>query len=220
MAPQLLHTIRKKIKAMDLFELCLTISIILHAAAGGAYFISNMPSFTTDEDELIDASKIKMKDVDVDFIDIPSSVPLGGDTNPAPVEKEEWIEGTGTDKPDAESTDIDINKLFGDGTDKDGYMFADLSDHPPVPIIDFDLNKYFPQAARSANITKKTVLLQMQVNEDGSINSAKIVSPPSGYGFDEAAMKVVARLRFRPGKISGRAVKMLLRVPITFVLED
>ncbi len=220
MAPQLLHTIRKKIKAMDLFELCLTRSIILHAAAGGAYFISNMPSFTTDEDELIDASKIKMKDVDVDFIDIPSSVPLGGDTNPAPVEKEEWIEGTGTDKPDAESTDIDINKLSGDGTDKDGYMFADLSDHPPVPIIDFDLNKYFPQAARSANITKKTVLLQMQVNEDGSINSAKIVSPPSGYGFDEAAMKVVARLRFRPGKISGRAVKMLLRVPITFVLED
>ncbi|MBP7737396.1 MAG: energy transducer TonB [Spirochaetes bacterium] len=220
MAPQLLHTIRKKIKAMDLFELCLTISIILHAAAGGAYFISNMPSFTTDEDELIDASKIKMKDVDVDFIDIPSSVPLGGDTNPAPVEKEEWIEGTGKDKPDAESTDIDINKLSGDGTDKDGYMFADLSDHPPVPIIDFDLNRYFPQAARSANITKKTVLLQMQVNEDGSINSAKIVSPPSGYGFDEAAMKVVARLRFRPGKVSGRTVKMLLRVPITFVLEN
>jgi len=205
---------------MDLFELCLTVSIILHAAAGGAYFISNMPSFITDEDELIDASKIKMKDVDVDFIDIPSSVPLGGDTNPAPVEKEEWIEGTGKDKPDAESTDIDINKLSGDGTDKDGYMFADLSDHPPVPVIDFDLNKYFPQAARSANITKKTVFLQMQVNEDGSINSAKIVSPPSGYGFDEAAMKVVARLRFRPGKISGRAVKMLLRVPITFVLED
>ncbi len=60
----------------------------------------------------------------------------------------------------------------------------------------------------------------MQVNEDGSINSAKIVSPPSGYGFDEAAMKVVARLRFRPGKVSGRTVKMLLRVPITFVLEN
>jgi len=33
-------------------------------------------------------------------------------------------------------------------------------------------------------------------------------------------MKVVARLKFRPGKVSGRAVKMLLRIPITFVLED
>ncbi len=220
MSVRALHAIGRKIRGMDLFQICLTISILLHAVAAGAYFITNMPAFMTGEDEIIDASKIKLKDVSVDFIDIPSSVPLGGDTNPAPVEKEEWIEGTGTDKPDAESTDIDINKLSGDGTDKDGYMFADLSDHPPIPIIDFDLNKYFPQAGRSANIQRKTVLLQMQVNADGSINSAKIVSPPSGYGFDEAAMKVVARLRFRPGKVSGRAVKMLLRIPITFVLED
>ncbi|HOT45701.1 MAG TPA: energy transducer TonB [Spirochaetota bacterium] len=220
MALHHLQAIGRKIRGMDLFQLCLTISVLLHAVAGGAYFIANMPSFASDEDSIYDASKIKMKDVSVDFIDLPSSVPLGGDTNPAPVDKAEWIEGTGKDKPDAESTDIDINKLSGDGTDKDGYMFADLSDHPPIPIIDFDLNRYFPQAARSANITRKTVLLQMQVNEDGTINSAKIVSPPSGYGFDEAAMKVVARLRFRPGKVSGRAVKMLLRVPITFVLED
>ncbi len=220
MALRIFHRVRQKIRSMDLFQLCLTISILFHAVASGAYFISNMPSFSDDEDRLIDAANIKMKNVDVDFIDMPSSVPLGGDTNPAPVDKEEWIEGTGKDKPDAESTDVDINKLSGDGTDKDGYMFADLSDHPPIPIIDFDLNKYFPQAARSANITRKTVLLQMQINEDGSIKSAKIVSPPAEYGFDEAAMKVVARLRFRPGKISGKAVKMLLRVPITFVLED
>lgn len=220
MASLHLDTLRRRIQRMDLFEICLAVSIIIHGAACGAYVISNLPSFSTDEDKVFDASAMKLKDVDVNFIDIPPSVPLGGDTNPAPVEKSEWIEGTGKDKPDADNTDIDINKLSGDGTDKDGYMFADLSDHPPVPIIDFDLNKYFPQAGRSANIQRKTVLLQMQVNADGTINSAKIVSPPSGYGFDEAAMKVVARLRFRPGKISGKAVKMLMRVPITFVLED
>ena len=205
---------------MDLFELCLTVSLILHGVGCAAYFISNTAFVHNDDDKIYDAAKMKLKDVDVDFIDLPPSVPLGGDTNPAPVEKAEWIEGTGKDKPDAESTDVDINKLSGDGTDKDGYMFADLSDHPPVPIIDFDLNKYFPPAARSANITRKTVLLQMQVNEDGSIRSAKIISPPSGYGFDEAAMKVVQRIRFRPGKIGGKAVKMLMQIPITFVLEN
>jgi periplasmic protein TonB len=220
MAARALHVISKKIRAMDLFELCLTVSILLHGIACGAYFISNMPSLREDDEKLYDASNMKFKNVDVDFIDIPPSVVMGGDTNPAPVQKEEWIEGTGKDRPDAESTDININKLSGDGTDTDGYMYADLSDHPPVPILDFDPNRYFPQAARSANITTKTVLLRMQVNEDGSIKSAKIVSPPSGYGFDEAAMKVVQRLRFRAGKISGRSVKMLMQLPITFVLAD
>lgn len=205
---------------MDLFELCLTVSIVLHGIGCGAYYISNMPLLRSDDDAEFEANAMKLKNVDVDFIDLPPSVMLGGDTNPAPVEKQEWIEGTGKDKPDAEGTDININKLSGDGTDTEGYMYADLSDHPPIPILDFDLNKYFPQAARSANITSKTVLLLMQVNEDGSIRSAKIVSPPSGYGFDEAAMKVVQRLRFRPGKMSGRPVKMLLQLPIKFRLED
>jgi periplasmic protein TonB len=205
---------------MDLFELCLTISILLHGIACGAYFISNMPGISGEDEKLYDASKMKFKDVDVDFIDLPPSVIMGGDSNPAPVEKSEWIEGTGKDRPDADNTDININKLSGDGTDTDGYMYADLSDHPPVPILDFDPNRYFPQSARSANITKRQVLLRMQINEDGSIKSAKIVSPPSGYGFDEAAMKVVQRLRFRPGKIAGKTVKMLMQLPITFQLED
>jgi protein TonB len=220
MALQLYQTIKLRVRRMDLFEICLTISLLLHGAGALAYFISNMPSIGADDDKIFDAANLKLKDVTVDFIDLPPSVPLGGDSNPAPVQKEEWIEGTGKDKPDAENTDVNLNKLSGDGTDTDGYMYADLSDHPPVPIIDFDLNKYFPAAARSANITRKTVVLQMQINEDGSIRSAKIISPPSGYGFDEAAMKVVRRLRFRAGKIGGKPVKMLLQLPITFVLEE
>jgi periplasmic protein TonB len=219
MATRFYHSIFKKIRNMELFELCLTVSIVLHGIGCAAYYISTMPSLS-DDDSVYDASNMKFKNVDVDFIDLPPSVVLGGDTNPAPVQKEEWIEGTGKDRPDADNTDININKLSGDGTDTEGYMYADLSDHPPVPIIDFDLNKYFPQAARSANITRKTVLFQMQVNEDGSIRSAKVISPPSGYGFDEAAMKVVQRMRFRAGKVGGKPVKMLLQLPMTFVLED
>lgn len=206
-------------KRTDPYVLCLIFSVTLHGVCYGAYFISNLPSFS-DDDSVYDADSISFKDVDVDFIDLPPSVPLGGDSNPAPVEKEEWIEGIGTDRPDAENTDQNINRLSGDGTDADGYMFADLSDRPPEPIIDFDLNRFFPAAARSANVTRKTVVVQIQVNDDGSLKSGKIISPPSGYGFDEAAMKVLERIRFRPGKIGGRPVKMVLRLPITFVLED
>ena len=207
---------------MDLFDICLAVSIFIHTAAGGSYFISHLPSFSEDEDKVYNAAEMKLKNVDVDFIDLPPSVPLSGDVdnNPAPVEKQEWIEGTGKEKKDAENTDTDINKLSGDGTDKDGYMFASLSDHPPIPVIDFDLEEYFPREARTANINRKTVLVQMQVNEDGSVRSAKIISSPAGYGFDEAAMKVVARIRFKPGKVSGRAVKMLVQLPITFKREE
>ncbi len=219
MASRFIKRFRAWVKRTDPYILCLIFSITLHGACYGAYFISSLPAFS-DDDSVYDADSIKMKDVDVDFIDLPPSVPLGGDSNPAPVEKEEWIEGIGKDRPDAENTDENINRLSGDGTDADGYMFADLSDRPPEPIIDFDLNRFFPAAGRSANITRKTVVVQMQVNDDGSLKSAKIISPPSGYGFDEAAMKVLNRMRFRPGKIGGRPVKMVLRLPITFVLED
>lgn len=219
MAMSVIHAIRDRIRGMDLFELCLTVSLIIHGAGCIAYLISVLPGFSDDE-KIFDAAAMKLKDVEVDFIEMPPSILMGGDTNPAPVQKEEWIEGTGTDRPDADNVDVDINRLSGDGTDEDGYMYADLSDRPPIPIIDFDLNRYFPQAARTANITRRTVLLRIQVNSDGSVQSARIISPPSGYGFDEAAMKVMQKIRFRPGKIGGKPVKMVMQIPITFVLEN
>ncbi|TFH41560.1 MAG: hypothetical protein E4G96_05275 [Chrysiogenales bacterium] len=63
-------------------------------------------------------------------------------------------------------------------------------------------------------------MVQLQGNDDGALKIAKIISPPFGYGLDEAAMKVLDRIRFRPGKLGGRPVKMVLRLPIIFLLED
>lgn len=179
-----------------------------------------MPAFSSDENKIYDSSNINFKDAEVDFIELPASVMLGGNTNPAPVQKEEWVEGAGQDKPDANNTDVNINKLSGTGTDQDGYMFADLADHPPVPIIDFDPDEFFPKAARSANISRSSVLVEVQVDENGSINNFKILSADSAYGFNDAAEKVLARMRFRPGKLNGNPVKMLARLPIVFALQD
>lgn len=210
----------QKIRKMDLFQKCFTVSFVLHFSVLIAYYISTMPSLSADDEKVIDSNNVSFKNVEVDFIDLPPSIMMGGDTNPAPVEKQEWIEGTGKDRPDAENTDVNINKLSGTGTDPDGYMFADLSDHPPIPIIDFNVDEFFPRAARSANITRQTVVVQMQVNNDGTVKSAKVISGTVGYGFEEAAMKVAGRLRFRPGKIKGRPTKMLVKLPIMFKLED
>jgi periplasmic protein TonB len=207
---------------MDLFQRCFTGSFILHVLVLIIYYGPSIFAFTLNDNNAIDAGKIASNaNVDVDFIDsLPASIILGGDTNPAPVQKEEWVEGTGKDKPDALNTDVNINKLSGTGTDADGYMFADLADRPPIPIIDFNPNDYFPKEARSANIFRQSVKVRLQVNENGSINSSKIISPPAKYGFDEAAIKVVSKIKFRPGKEKGKPKKMWMDYDLIFEFED
>ncbi len=69
-------------------------------------------------------------------------------------------------------------------------------------------------------LTRSKVVVEVQVNENGSTAKLKVLSAAAGYGFDDAAAKVVSRMRFRPGKISGRTVKMLVRLPIVFTLEN
>jgi periplasmic protein TonB len=214
------NQIKQRFQKADLYNRSIGFSFLLHTLIIGIYYLSTMPAFSSNGSEVFDSKNISFKNAEVDFIDLPQSVMLGGDTNPAPVQKEEWIEGKDRNKPDADNTDVNINKLSGTGTDPDGYMFADLADHPPVPIIDFDPDEFFPKAARSANISRSTVLVEVQVNENGSINNFKVLKAASAYGFDEAAVKVIARMRFRPGKINGRAVKMLARLPIVFALQD
>jgi protein TonB len=213
------NIIRQKIRQMDVYRLCLAISIVVHSTAYGAYYIANLPVSSDNDDKVYDAKNFKSVDVDVDFIDFPPPGILQGSVA-APVQKEEWIEGTGKNAKDAENTDVNINRISGDGTDPDGYLSSDFGDRAPTPIVDFDLNRYFPHAARSANITRKSVVVQLQINEDGSMKSVRIISPPAGYGFDEAAMKVVNKIRFRPGYVGGKPVKMFVQLPITFVLED
>jgi periplasmic protein TonB len=206
---------------MNLFQKCFTGSFILHLIFIIVYYFPSIVAFASNDDTVYDASKIANNNVDVDFIaELPDSILLGGSTNPAPVQKEEWVEGTGKDKPDANNTDVNINKLSGTGTDADGYMFADLADRQPIPMIDFNPNDYFPKEARSANIFRRTVVVRFQVNENGSINSAKIISPAAGYGFDEAAIKVANKIRFRPGKEKGKPKRMYVDYQLIFEFED
>lgn len=201
------------IASVELFRLCLSISVLLHGAGYAAYLISTAPG------EAVSSDEIQLKDVEVDFEDFPPEL-LGGTGSPAPIDKKEWIEGSGKNAPDAADDDVDFNALSGDGTDRDGYLYSFHGDRPPTPIINFDLKSYFPKEARRANITRKTVTVLIQVDEYGKLQSARIVSGRAGYGFDEAAMAIVNRARFAPGYIKGRPTKMNHRLPVTFVLED
>jgi periplasmic protein TonB len=151
-------------------------------------------------------------------LDIPPEL-IGGDTTPAPVEKDDWVEGTKKTGPDPDVKDINTNQISGDGTDKDGFLFSFKGDAPPAPIIDFDLRQYFPPEAKAANLTKYQVTVLIQVDEKGNLITANIASGPAPFGFNEQAMKVINRVRFRPGYKGGHPVKMAHHLPITFTLE-
>jgi protein TonB len=58
--------------------------------------------------------------------------------------------------------------------------------------------------ARSARVEGR-IRIELQVNEQGEITSARVVSG-LGYGLDEAALAAAQRLRFTPATRCGRAV--------------
>lgn len=202
------------IKARDRFTLCLVVSLLLHGSCYAAYFISTRPW----ENSSFDESKVEP--VEAEFLDIPPEMVRfdSGDSNPAPVEKNEWVEGGS--KTGKDPVDHGEDRVSGTGTDPEGYYFSFSADRMPEPIVDFDLNEYFPREARSASIKRKTVLVMVKIDENGALRGAELVSEPSGLGFDEAALTVVHRMRFRPGRKGGKPVKMLCKLPITFELNQ
>lgn len=200
------------IRKQDLFKLTLAGSIFVHVLAVSLYLASRYITF-------VDSDDIVYENVEIDFQDIPPEL-IGGSSSPAPVEKQEWVEGKKKDGKDPIDDDINLDKISGNGTDKDGFLFSFNGDKPPTPIIDFDLKQFFPEAAKTANISNKVVVMVVQVDHQGKLVSARIVSGKAGYGFDEAAMKIIHMIRFSPGYISGRPVKMSHRMPIYFSLEN
>lgn len=206
---------RKKFYIRHLFSLTLLLSLSLHGGAYASYYIA---THRTEEETIIDSSSIEQ---DVDLIEeIPPEL-IGGTSSPAPVEKQDWVEGKKDSTTDDPITDdINENALSGNGTDKDGYLYSYNGDRVPTPIIDFDLRQFFPDAAKQANITDKVVVLLVQIDETGKLVNAKIVSGKAGYGFDEAAIRIIQLAKFTPGYVSGKPVKMAHRIPINFTLDE
>ena len=193
----------KKIIQNNLFGAMLFLSIFLHFSLYAAYYIS-----TIIESQEIDSESVK-QDVDVNFEEIPPEL-IGGTSSPAPVEKQEWVEGKNKNGDDPIDDDINVNAVSGNGTDKDGYLFSFNGDKVPTPIIDFDLKQFFPAAAKAANITEKTVVVLVQIDETGALKSAKIASGKAGYGFDEAAILSWLHCRQASENVSSRANQLYI----------
>jgi TonB family protein len=59
-----------------------------------------------------------------------------------------------------------------------------------------------------------TVFVQAFVDELGAVRKV-MLTKGIGHGCDEAAMNAVSRSRFKPGKQSGRAVKVQVQIPVS-----
>ncbi len=79
-------------------------------------------------------------------------------------------------------------------------------------------NLKYPVSAQKANITGK-VYIQFIVNTDGSTSDIKTLKG-IGYGCDEEAIRVLEKVKWIPGKQSGRIVRSRFTVPIDFQLTE
>jgi protein TonB len=79
-------------------------------------------------------------------------------------------------------------------------------------------NMRYPAAASRANISGR-VFVSFVVNADGSIQDVQVMKG-LGFGTDEEAKRVVQQMpKWRPGKQSGRPVRVKFNLPINFQLE-
>ena len=88
-------------------------------------------------------------------------------------------------------------------------------DSPPTVIGEVKIP--YPEEARARGV-EGTVVLRVLVDETGTVRSVKHVSGPGG-GLDEAAVKAVARFRFRPAMRRGQPVATEIRYTYTFELD-
>ena len=94
-----------------------------------------------------------------------------------------------------------------------------------MPSPGFDLGEYlstnmmYPIAAKKANIQGR-VIVRFIVTEDGSISDVTVIRGIGGGCDEEAARVIKAMPKWKPGKMTGKPVKVYYTQPITFRLTD
>src|SRR3989440_2854689 len=78
----------------------------------------------------------------------------------------------------------------------------------------------YPELLKQAQITGR-VLVQAIVDTLGRAepNSVKVLQSPNP-GFDQSAKNYVTKCLFRPARVHGRAVRVLIQIPIDFRLKQ
>jgi protein TonB len=76
------------------------------------------------------------------------------------------------------------------------------------------LDRNYPEALSEAGVAGR-VMLEMTIDENGRVRpgSARVVSA-SHEEFTAATLRIAERMRFRPARVEGRAVAVMVTLPI------
>ncbi|HEX6751773.1 MAG TPA: TonB family protein [Longimicrobium sp.] len=106
--------------------------------------------------------------------------------------------------------------------DEGTYELSAVEEQPSLSNsseVQRQLERNYPPLLRDAGVTG-TVTLRMRVMENGSVDPESIsVESATHDAFGDAAKRVVSRMRFRPAKVGGHAVKVWVTLPVTFQLQ-
>jgi protein TonB len=81
------------------------------------------------------------------------------------------------------------------------------------------LQRLYPPLLRDAGIAGATQL-QLVIDAEGRVEpgSVEVVST-THEGFSDASVKAAERFRFRPARVGGRGVRVMISLPITWTLD-
>ena len=98
----------------------------------------------------------------------------------------------------------------------DGPWSPNALDEPPALLAGPPLA--YPDLLRRRG-TSGTVMMQLVIDTLGRAEPLSLVLQSSHPGFESAARAYVLGALFRPGRTHGRAVRVLVRLPISFTLN-
>lgn len=192
--------------------------------------IKEKPLEIPEPEKLPTASTIKslppevLPDEEVRAEDLPPTVEQLAEATPSDITQEGTGEETEIIAPPEETAAPTKTETLIEMAPREEEAFISVEQQPEFPggmkaLSEFlQRNLRYPSQAVQASVSGR-VFISFVVNTDGSLTDVHVLKG-IGFGCDEEARRVVQQMpRWKPGKQSGRTVRVKYNLPVTFTLE-
>ncbi len=171
------------------------------------------------------ATETKTPDVQIEVADIPLTEqikrppPPPRPSIPIPTESEDVPEDLTIETTDLDLTDIPPPPPPPEEEDELNIFVA--YDEAPSPIGGFlaiQRALRYPEIARKAGIEGR-VIVQVQISVKGRVVNAKVIKSLGHSGCDEAAIKAIKSVKWKPALQRDKPVKVWVAIPVIFKLK-
>ena len=90
----------------------------------------------------------------------------------------------------------------------------------PFVKINFKLSDYYPNEAKKKNIRKGESSLRVFIDKKGNLACYTIIKKSEQKEFDEAAIKIIKKAKYKAGEINSSPVDSYVVFPIHFSLDE